>query len=134
MGERERDDVTIQRAHKLEDGLSFQPPVVSSSSGGSDYSGRSGDLNPQLSRLGSRPAKHLPSPPQDAAVHASPEYSHDTERPELYTENVIRKKGSEPGAPATHLVTGSHSDLPLCAVQSPERKQRTDYDQLRGNI
>lgn len=28
------------------------------------------------------------------------------------------------GCPMTYLVTGSHSDFPLCAVQSPETRQR----------
>lgn len=34
----------------------------------------------------------------------------------------------------THLVTGSHSDLSLCAVQSPERRQRTDGYKFLGHI
>lgn len=36
----------------------------------------------------------------------------------------------------TYLVTRSHSDFPLCAVQSPEKRQRTQIERkyLPGNI
>lgn len=36
----------------------------------------------------------------------------------------------------TYLVTRSHSDFPLCAVQSPKKRQRTQIETkyLPGNI
>lgn len=111
----------------------FSPPVISFSLGGSSTDTGSEYLHTELICEGKAPGSlslNMCFHSVEYTMSTTPEYSNYT----MWQQRNTQTRLETNWVFVTNLVTGSHSDLSLCAVQSPEKRQRTFYYKFCGKV